>query len=84
VVETWFMGVPLMVKVGVSVRVLGFCLEPISINSVLFILSLSFFAISHSPTDVLQFFIETGLNGVHIAVSICKMCVTSIQSRIRI
>ena len=44
-VETWFMRVPLMVKVGVSVRVLSYCLEPISLNSVLVIFSVSSLAI---------------------------------------
>ena len=47
-VGTWFVGAPLMVKIGVAVRVLSFCLEPISINSVLVIFSVSLFAISHS------------------------------------
>ena len=36
-----------MVKIGVAVRVLSFCLEPIRINSVLVIFSVSLFAISH-------------------------------------
>ena len=37
-----------MVKIGVEVRVLSFCLELISINSVLVIFSVSLFAISQS------------------------------------
>ena len=46
-VDTWFMGVPLIFKTGDAVRVLSFCLEPISINSLLVILSVSLFAINH-------------------------------------
>ena len=45
-VDTWF-KVPLMFNTGEAVRVLSFCLEPISINSVLVILSVSLLAISH-------------------------------------
>ena len=37
-----------MVKIGVTVRVLSFCLEPISINSVLVKFIVTLFAISHS------------------------------------
>ena len=36
--DTWFTGVPLMVRTGEAVRVFSFCFEPISINSVLVIL----------------------------------------------
>ena len=46
-VDTWFKAVPLMFNTGEAVRVLSFCLEPISINSVLLILSVSLLAISH-------------------------------------
>ena len=46
-VDTWFKVVPLMFNTGEAVRVLSFCLEPISINSVLVILSVSLLAISH-------------------------------------
>ena len=42
-----------MVKIGVAVRVLGFCLKPIRINSVLVIFSVSLFAISHSLIGVI-------------------------------
>ena len=43
-VDTWFTGVPLMLIAGEAVRVFSFCLETISINSVL---SVSLLAISH-------------------------------------
>ena len=46
-VDTWFTRVPLMLRTGEVVRVFSFCLEPISINSVLVILSVSLLAISH-------------------------------------
>ena len=46
-VDTWFKGVPLMFNTADAVRVLSVCLEPISINSVLLILSVSLLAISH-------------------------------------
>ena len=45
-VDTWFTGVPLMLRTGEAVKVFSFCLEPISINSVLVILSVSLLAIS--------------------------------------
>ena len=35
-VDTWFEGIPLMFNTGEAVRVLSFCLEPISLNSVFF------------------------------------------------
>ena len=41
------LGVPLMLRTGGAVRVFSFCLEPISINSILVILSVSLLAISH-------------------------------------
>ena len=46
-VDTWFTGVPLMLRTGEAVRVFSFCHEPISINSVLVMLSVSLLAISH-------------------------------------
>ena len=46
-VDTWFMEVALMFNTGEAVRVFIFCLEPISMNSVLVILSVSLLAISH-------------------------------------
>ena len=46
-VYTLFTGVPLMLRTGEAVRVFSFCHEPISINSVLVILSVSLLAISH-------------------------------------
>ena len=46
-VDTWFMGVPLILRTGEAVRVFTFCLEPISINSILVMLSVSLLAISH-------------------------------------
>ena len=46
-VDTWFTRVPLMLTAGESVMVFSFCLEPISINSVFVILSVSLLAISH-------------------------------------
>ena len=46
-VDSWFMGVPLMFRTGEAVRLFSFCLEPISINSVFVILSVSLLAISH-------------------------------------
>ena len=46
-VDTWFTGVPLMLTTGESVMLYSFCLEPISINSVFGILSVSLLAISH-------------------------------------
>ena len=45
-VDTWFTGVPLMLRTGEAVKVFSFCLEPISINSILVILSVSLLAIS--------------------------------------
>ena len=45
--DTWFTGVPLMLRTGEAVRVFSFCHEPISINSVLVMLSVSLLAISH-------------------------------------
>ena len=44
-IDSWFMGVPLMFNTGEVVRVFSFCLEPIIINSVLVILSVSLLAI---------------------------------------
>ena len=38
-------GVPLMLRTGEAVRVFSFCLKPISINSILVILSVSLLAI---------------------------------------
>ena len=35
--DPWFTGVPLMLRTGQAVRVFSFCLETISINSVLVI-----------------------------------------------
>ena len=49
-VDTWFTGVPLMLTTGESVMVFSFCLDPISINSVFVILSVSSLAISHLLT----------------------------------
>ena len=46
-VDTWFTGVPLMLTTRESVMVFSFCLEPISINSVFVVLSVSLLAISH-------------------------------------
>ena len=46
-VNTWFTGVPLMLTTGDSVMVFSFCLEPISINSVFVVLTMSLLAISH-------------------------------------
>ena len=46
-VDTWFTGVPLMLTTGESVMVFSFFLEPIGINSVFVMLSLSLLAISH-------------------------------------
>ena len=46
-VDTWFTGVPLILRTGEAVRVFTFCLEPISINSILVMLSVSLLAISH-------------------------------------
>ena len=47
-VDTWFTGVPLMLRTGEAVKVFSFCHEPISINSVLVILSVILLAFSHS------------------------------------
>ena len=46
-VDTWFTGVPLILRTGEAVRVFTFCLEPISINSILVMLSVSLLVISH-------------------------------------
>ena len=46
-VDTWFTEVPLMPRTGEAVRAFSFCLEPISINSVLVMLSVSLLATSH-------------------------------------
>ena len=46
-VGTWFTGVPLMLRTGEADRVYSFCLELISLNSVLVILSVNLLAISH-------------------------------------
>ena len=46
-VDTWFTGVPLILRTGKAVRAFSFCLEPISINSALVMLSVSMLAISH-------------------------------------
>ena len=46
-VDTWFTGVPLMLRTGEAVGAFTFCLEPISINSVLVMLNVSLLAISH-------------------------------------
>ena len=46
-VDTWFTGVPLILRTGEAVRVFTFCIEPISINSILVMLSVSLLAISH-------------------------------------
>ena len=34
-VDTWFTGVPLMLRTGEAVTMFSFCLDPISINLVL-------------------------------------------------
>ena len=46
-VDTSFTAVPLMLTTGESVMVFSFCLEPISINSVFVVLTMSLLAISH-------------------------------------
>ena len=46
-VDTWFTGVPLMLRTGEAVRVFSFCLEPITINSVLAMLNVNLLTISH-------------------------------------
>ena len=58
-----------MFNTGEAVRVLSFCFDLISINSVFFFFSL---------------FVQAGLNDIHIFISIGKMRIIGIHSRIRV
>ena len=71
-----------MLRTGEAVRVFSFCLEPNSINSVLVILCEY---VSDQPfADIYKVFLQTGLNDIHIFISVGKMRVIGIHSRIRI
>ena len=69
-VDTWFTGVPLMLRTGEAVRAFSFRLEPISI-----------IILSHIECEFVS---DQPFADIHIFVSVGKMRIISIYSRIRV
>ena len=61
-----------MLRTGEAVRMFSFCLEPISINSVL------------GRLLIVASLYSTRLNDIHVFISVGKMRIIGIHSRIRV
>ena len=74
-----------MLRTGEAVRVFSFCLEPISINSILVKLSVSLLAISHLLIFSKSVFKRDGMIFTfHIFISVIKIRIIGIHFRVRV